>query len=47
MKSERPILCVCLLTGKALALAMAGQSSDQSYSAVTEAPFGSAPSKRG
>jgi len=36
MWSKRPILCVCLLSSTALALAMAGQS----YSPATKAPFG-------
>jgi len=34
MWSKRPILCVCLLSSTALALAMAGQS----YSPATKAP---------
>jgi len=40
MWSKRPILYVCLLTGLAMVLAVAGPSSGQNASAATEAPSG-------
>jgi CxxC motif-containing protein (DUF1111 family) len=40
MWSKKAILYVCLLTGLAIALAMAGQSSGQSSTTATEAPSG-------
>src|SRR5258708_265123 len=40
MWSKKSAVCVCLLTGLAMALAMAGQSSGQNSSTATEAPSG-------
>jgi hypothetical protein len=40
MWAKKAILYVCLLTGVAMALALAGQSSGQSSSTATEAPSG-------
>src|SRR2546430_15548610 len=40
MWSKRPILYVCLLTGLAMAFAMAGPSSGQNASTAAEAPAG-------
>src|SRR5713226_3961417 len=40
MGFKKTMVCVCLLTGLAMALAMAGQSSGQNSSTVTEAPSG-------
>src|SRR5260370_913715 len=40
MWSKNALVYVCLLTGLAMALAMAGQSSGQSSTTATEAPSG-------